>query len=177
MNNLQWQPDKIESYLNLVFLGIMAIANLDSEAIIQAVKNLNLDRIVKERITLWQSRSNSINITSESVKKLDVEEALSLVMVICYLAQQNQELLRRAVSLLEQTIKENNPPQKTVLLGNYLDRFVDYNKEIIIFISDINTEYLPNLAWKLLIDLLFYTSKNGHHLLWDVMLNARKVYN
>ena len=181
---LQWQPDKIEaigdrelkkfeSYLNLVLSAIMAIAN-DSEVIIQAPKDLNLDTTIEERISLWEL-SNSIDRTSKTVKKLDIEEARSLVIVICYLAQQHQQLLRKAVSLLE-AIEPSHPPQ-TALLGNYFDRFVKYGRGII-FTSDVHSESLSNLAWKLLTDLLFYSGKNGHHLLWLAMLEtAREDYN
>lgn len=153
------QLEKIESYLELVLLALKAIANIDSEVIVKAAKDLDLNEIVTERIAVWQSNSSSIDGTVESVPRLNVEEVRWLAIVICYLARQNRELLRRAVSLLEQAIEENSPPYQTALLGNYIDRFVKYRKD-------------SALAWKLLIDLLFYSGKNGQRWLWFAMLDA-----
>lgn len=156
------QLAKIESYLELILLALKAIADIDSEAVIQATKDLDLDAIVRKRIAAWQSNLNSIDKTVESVPRLNVEEVRSLAIVICYLARQNRELLRRAVSLLEQAIEENNPPYQTALLGDYIDRFVEYKENI------------SALAWKLLIDLLFYSGKNGYRRLWSATIEATK---
>ena len=170
------QLENIKSHLDLVLLAIEAIANINSEAILDAAKNLNLESVVGDRITLWRLRSsNPQRKSSGGRKKLDVEEARSLVLIICYLARQNQELLRRAVGLLEQTTAQNKPPYKTALLGDYLDRFIDYYQSRIKISIDNNYDGICDLAWKLLIDLLFYSGANGHRLLWIAIFDAAKI--
>lgn len=168
--------ENIKCHLDLVLLALEAIANISSEEIIQAAKDLNLASVIGDRITLWRLRaSNPKRKSSGGRKKLDVEEARSLVLIICYLANQHQELLRRGVSLLEQVTEQNKPPHHTELLGNYLDRFIDYYQSRITNTNSISSEYLSHLAWKLLIDLLFYSGQNGHRLLWVAIFDAAQL--
>ncbi len=172
----QTQLENIKSHLDLILLAIEAIANINSEAILQAAKKLNLESVVGDRITLWRLRSsNPQRQSSGGRKKLDVEEARSLVLIICYLARQNQELLRRAVGLLEQTTAQNQPPYKSALLGDYLDNFIaSYQSRIKTSAGD-NEAAISDLAWKLLIDLLFYSGKNGHRMLWIAIFDAAET--
>ncbi|MGL5942274.1 MAG: DUF3038 domain-containing protein [Waterburya sp.] len=167
------QLENIKSHLDLVLLALEAIADLSSEAILQAAKDLHLESIISDRLTLWRLRaSNPQRQSSGGRKKLDVEEARSLVLIICYLANQHQELLRRAVSLLEQVTTQNQAPHEVALLGNYLDKFINYYQARISNTSDISSTFLTQLAWKLLSDLLFYSGNNGHRLLWLAIFDA-----
>ena len=170
------QLENIKSHLDLVLLALEAIANISSEAILQAAKDLNLESVVGDRITLWRLRaSNPQRKSSGGRKKLDVEEARSLVLIICFLANQHQELLRRAVSLLEQATSQNKSPHQIALLGNYLDQFINYYQDRITNSSDLSPSLISQLAWKLLIDLLFYSGQNGHRLLWIAIFDAAQI--
>ena len=170
------QLEDIKSHLDLVLLALEAIANISSEAILQAAKDLNLESVVGDRITLWRLRaSNPQRKSSGGRKKLDVEEARSLVLIICFLANQHQELLRRAVSLLEQATSQNKSPHQIALLGNYLDQFINYYQDRITNSSDLSPSLISQLAWKLLIDLLFYSGQNGHRLLWIAIFDAAQI--
>ncbi|MEL7407619.1 MAG: DUF3038 domain-containing protein, partial [Cyanobacteria bacterium J06558_2] len=97
--------------------------------------------------------------------KFNIEHVKALVTLICHLAAQHQELLRRAVSLLEQASAQNQSPLKTALLGNYCDRFIELHHQRIAA-THPEPEILSALAWKLLISLLFYSGNNGRCLLW-----------
>lgn len=168
--------ENIKCHLDLILLALEAIANIGSEAIVQAAKELNLESVVSDRITLWRLRtSNPKRKSSGGRKKLDVEEAKSLVIIICHLANQHQELLREAVDLLERQTEQNEAPHQTALLGNYLDQFIDYYQARITDFQNTNTEYLVNLAWRLLVNLLFYSGENGHRLLWIAIFDAAKI--
>lgn len=170
--------ENIKCHLDLVLIALEAIANIGSEAIIQGAKELHLESVIGDRITLWRLRSsNPKRKSSGGRKKLDVEEAKALVLIICHLANQHQELLRRAVCLLEQVTEQNKPPHQTALLGNYLDKFINYYQERIFNSPNILPEALANLAWKLLIDLLFYSGQNGHRLLWIAIFDAAQLPN
>jgi hypothetical protein len=167
---------KIKYHIELVFLALEAIANISSEEIIQAAQDLHLESMIGDRLTLWRLRSsNPKRKTTGGRKKLDVEEARSLVLIICHLANQHQELLRRAVSLLEQVTEQHEPPHQTALLGNYLDRFINFYQERIANPQNISSESLADLAWKLLGDLLFYSGHNGHRLLWGAIFDAAQI--
>jgi Protein of unknown function (DUF3038) len=165
------QLDNIKAHLDLILLALESLAGLGSDAMLQAAKELNLESIVADRVGLWRLRqSNPLRKSSGGRKKLDVEEARSLVLIICYLAKQQQELIRRAVGLLEQMSAQNQPPHRTALLGDYLDRFSNTYQERMDE-EQASSEALYQLAFKLLIDLLFYSATNGHRRLWLALLD------
>lgn len=167
------QLDNIKTHLDLVILALEAIANISSDRILQVAKELELESLVSDRVALWRLRqSNPLRNSSGGRKKLDVEEAKSLVLIICYLAKQEGELLRRAVSLLEQVTQQNKPPHQTSLLGDYLDKFTNLYQERMIESPENNPLSLQDIALKLLIDLLFYSGANGHRLLWLAILES-----
>ncbi|MGK7950627.1 MAG: DUF3038 domain-containing protein [Xenococcaceae cyanobacterium] len=165
------QLDNIKAHLDIVILALESIANISSEAMLAAAKELKLESVLADRVALWRLRqSNPLRKSSGGRKKLDVEEARSLVLIICYLAKQNQELLRRAVTLLEQVTQQQQEPHHTALLGEYLDKFINMYQERMQTEAKITPEILADLALKLLVDLLFYSGKNGHRLLWLAIL-------
>jgi hypothetical protein len=169
------QLDNIKAHLDLILLALEAIAEISSEAMLQAAKELNLDSQIADRVSLWRLRqSNPLRKSSGGRKKLDVEEARSLVLIICHLAKQHQELLRRAVSLLEQVTEQEQQPHHTALLGDYLDKFINTYQERMEAKDRITPETLYQLGLKLLIDLLFYSGNNGHRLLWLAILDRAR---
>jgi hypothetical protein len=167
--------DNIKAHLDLILLSLEAIANLSSEAMLQAAKELNLESMIADRVELWRLRqSNPLRKSSGGRKKLDVEEARSLVLIIAYLAKQHQELLRRAVNLLEQVTEQNQEPHQTALIGDYIDKFINTYQARMTEEREMTPTILYQLALKLLIDLLFYSGNNGHRLLWLAILEGYK---
>ena len=169
------QLDNIKAHLDLVLLALEALAGIGSEAILQAAQELNLESVIADRVGLWRLRqSNPLRKSSGGRKKLDVEEARSLVLIICYLAKQHQELIRRAVSLLEQMTEQNKEPHRTALLGDYLDTFSNTYQERMEEGDNGSPKILYQLAFKLLIDLLFYSAANGHRRLWLALMDRAR---
>lgn len=166
------QLDNIKTQLDLVLLALEALAGIGSEAMLQAATDLNLESKVPDRVALWRLRqSNPLRKGEGGRKKLDVEEARSLVLISCYLAKQHQELIRRAVALLEQVAQNNGQPHKAALLGDYMDAFTNTYQERMEEDEQISTDVLANLALKLLIDLLFYSGSGGHRRFWLALLD------
>lgn len=164
------QLDNIKTQLDLVLLALETLAGIGSEAMLQAATHLNLESKVSDRVALWRLRqSNPLRKGEGGRKKLDVEEARSLVLISCYLAKQHQELIRRAVALLEQVAENNEQPHKAALLGDYIDAFSNTYQERMD--DNISTDVLTNLALKLLIDLLFYSGPSGHRRFWLALLD------
>ena len=157
------QLESINSYLNLILAALVSLANLDSESITQAAQELALDLDTSDRLVAhyWQPQSN-----------LSLADIRSLVLLLCHLAQKKQELIRRAVILLEQVGTQGEEPVKTTLLGNYIDNFRLKYPEI--SENNLIDSSLTSLAWKLLIDLLFYSSPRSHLLLWHTLLASKK---
>ena len=166
------QLDNIKTQLDLILLALEALAGIGSEAMLQAATDLNLESKVPDRVALWRLRqSNPLRKGEGGRKKLDVEEARSLVLISCYLAKQHQELIRRAVALLEQVAQNNGEPHKAALLGDYIDAFTNTYQERMEEDDQISTDVLANLALKILIDLLFYSGSGGHRRFWLALLD------
>lgn len=169
-NTVQW--DNIKTQLDLVLLALETLTGIGSEAMLSAATDLNLESRVPDRVALWRLRqSNPLRKGQGGRKKLDVEEARSLVLIICYLAKQHQELIRRAVGLLEQMAENNREPHQAALLGDYIDAFCNTYQERMEEDEKISTDLLTNLALKLLVDLLFYSAPSGHRRLWLALID------
>ncbi|MBD2415254.1 hypothetical protein FACHB389_32220 [Nostoc calcicola FACHB-389] len=169
-NTVQW--DNIKTQLDLVLLALETLTGIGSEAMLSAATDLNLESRVPDRVALWRLRqSNPLRKGQGGRKKLDIEEARSLVLIVCYLAKQHQELIRRAVGLLEQMAESNREPHQAALLGDYIDAFCNTYQERMEENEQISTDLLTNLALKLLVDLLFYSAPGGHRRLWLALID------
>ncbi|MBD6615106.1 DUF3038 domain-containing protein [Komarekiella sp. 'clone 1'] len=167
---VQW--DNIKTQLDLVLLALETLTGIGSEAMLSAATNLNLESRVPDRVALWRLRqSNPLRKGQGGRKKLDIEEARSLVLITCYLAKEHQELIRRAVGLLEQMAETKREPHQAALLGDYIDAFCNTYQERMEEDDQISTDLLTNLALKLLVDLLFYSAPGGHRRLWLALID------
>lgn len=165
------QLDNIKAQLDLVLLALEALAGIGSEAMLQAAADLNLTDLVADRVSLWRLRQSSPLRRGQGRKRMDVEEARAIVLMICHLAKQHQELIRRAIALLEQLTQQHREPHEAALLGDYLDRFSNTYQERMEAGEQTPQAQLTHLALKLLIDLLFYSAANGSRRLWMALLD------
>ena len=155
-------------------MALGAIAGIGSEAMLQAARELGVEAMVSDRVSLWRLRqSNPLRKGSGGRKKLDVEEARSLVLVSCHLAQTHQTPIREAVELLEVLTLGGQPPHRNPILGDYLDRFTNSYEERMA--NDVATDAMMQLAFKLLIDLLFYSGAQGAQRLWMLLLDCTRT--
>jgi hypothetical protein len=169
------QLDNIKAQLDLILLALEALTGIGSEAMLQAAADLNLESLIADRVALWRLRQSSpLRRGQGGRKKLDVEEARALVLISCHLAKQYQELIRRAVALLEQMAEQNREPHQAALLGDYLDAFNNTYQERMEDGDNTSPEALTHLALKLLIDLLFYSAGNGSRRLWLALIDRAK---
>ena len=164
------QLDNIKAQLDLVLLALESLTGIGSEAMLEAAAELKLTNIVADRVALWRLRQSSPLRKGKGRKRLDVDEARSLVLITCHLASQQQELLRRAVALLERLTDEGQAPHRTALLGDYLDTFSNTYEERMTLTPNDSPDHLTALALKLLIDLFFYSAPNGSKRLWSTLL-------
>lgn len=169
------QLDNIKTQIDLVLLALEAIAGIGSEAMLQAARELGVEAMVSDRVSLWRLRqSNPLRKGSGGRKKLDVEEARSLVLVSCHLAQSHHGKIRQAVELLERVTSEGQPPHRTPILGDYLDRFTNIYEDRM-EVSGSSIDAMTELAFKLLIDLLFYSGAQGSQRLWMLLLDCSRA--
>lgn len=166
------QLDNMKTQLDLVLLSLEAITKLGSEAMLQAAKDLGLETVIADRVSLWRLRqSNPQRKSSGGRKKLDIEEGRALVLIACHLAKQEQQKIRSAVGVLEDTWRLDRLPQQEPLLADYTDRFIELYQERMEDVPSFPPEQLAKAACKLLIDLLFYSGPHGHKHLWSSLLH------
>ncbi len=167
------QLSSIKAQLDLVLMAIEALTDLGSDAVLAAAKNLQLNQTLSDRVSLWRLRQSSPLRKGQGRKKLDIEEARALVLVVCQLAADHHASIRQAVARLEQLTAAGEPPHRAAVLGDYLDNFSNlYGDRMAAPIPE--TEKLAKLSLRLLIDLLFYSAPGGERQLWLALLDRSK---
>ena len=164
------QLGSIKAQLDLVLMAVEALTNIGSDAVLSAAKDLQLAETLSDRVGLWRLRQSSPLRKGKGRKKLDIEEAKALVLVVCHLARTHHEQIRMAVAKLEQLSAEGEPPHRAALLGDYLD---NYNNMYCDRMDDpdLDTQVLTQLSLRLLIDLLFYSAAGGERQLWLALID------
>ena len=157
------QLEDIAVHFELLLLALDSLIEIKPRTLQQKAVELNIPSAIAEKIESFpQERQAS------SPNPLELDVARSLVVVISQLAQENRELLRRAVTLLEQTHLQPSAIQRTLLLKTYLQRFEQRlsqsGQKSLISQAD------SHLALKLLVDLLFYSDVSGSRRLWHNLI-------
>lgn len=171
----------MKAQLDLLLLALESLTSIRSEEILEAATALNLDELLANRVVLWRLRQSSpLRQGKGGRKKLDVEEARSLVLIVCHLAKNHTDAIRQAVTLLQQAATEQKPPHQYQILGDYLDAFTNSYQERMQDNDGVSEtgppghytgDSLEQLGLKLLVDLLFYSTPNGHRRLWLNLLD------
>lgn len=175
------QLKDIKAQLDLVLMAIEALTDIGSDAVLEAAKALGLETTLSDRVGLWRLRQSSPLRKGQGRKKLDIEEARALVLVICRLAATHHDRIRQAVATLEQATQQGKPPHRAAILGDYLDSFSNLYSDRMTLTSTLphpptsplpdSTPALTQLSFRLLIDLLFYSSPGGERQLWLALLD------
>ena len=167
------QLSSIKAQIDLVLMAVEALVQIGSDAVLLTAKELQLDAYFTDRVGLWRLRQASPLRKGQGRKKLDIEEAQALVLVVCHLAAAHHDKIREAVATLERLSAQNEPPHRAALLGDYLDNFNNmYCDRMADPIPDTDT--LTQLSLRLLIDLLFYSATGGERQLWLALLDRAR---
>ncbi len=168
LNLTPQQLQSLKAQLDLVLLALECLTGLGSEAALEVAGQLGLDTLLGDRVTLWRLRQASPLRKGQGRKRLDIEEARALVLVICRLAAQHRRTIRLAVAALERALEQNQPVHRVASLGNYLDSFTNTYQERM---AALPVDDVSPLALKLLVDLLFYSGPEGSRKLWLALLD------
>ncbi|MEB3313903.1 MAG: DUF3038 domain-containing protein, partial [Cyanobacteriota bacterium] len=96
----------LKAQLDLVLLALECLTGVGSEAVLEVAAQLGLATMLSDRVTLWRLRQASPLRKGQGRKRLDVEEARALVLVICQLASQHRRTIRSAVAALERALEQ-----------------------------------------------------------------------
>ena len=167
------QLSSVKAQLDLVLMSVEALTNIGSDAVLLTAKELQLEALLGDRVGLWRLRQSSPLRKGQGRKKLDIEEARALVLVICRLATNHHDKIRLAVARLEQLSADGEPPHHAAVLGDYLDNFNNMYCDRMSD-PDVSTDVLTQLSLRLLIDLLFYSAAGGERQLWLALIDRAK---
>ncbi len=169
------QLQSIKAQLDLVLLALESLVGVGSEAMLAMAAELGFSDLLSDRVNLWRLRQSSPLRKGQGRKKLDIDEARALVLVITHLALAHQATIRQAVTQLEQALDQGRSPHRVAILGNYLDAFANAYQERMEADATSTPDDLNPLAMKLLIDLVFYSGSGGSRKLWLALLDRSKT--
>lgn len=164
-------PRRTRFHIDVSLLAIEAL-NLDSsEAMLTAIQDLQLQSLIKSRVSLWRLRSTNPFRRFSQRRPLGLEEAKALVAIACHLTRQQTALIRQLLLAYDQLQAQQLPIEQNMLLARYLERFRSHFRSrmnlkragIALYNADDN---LNELALTLLGRLLFCTGTVGMQRFW-----------
>lgn len=170
-------PRRTRQQIDFLLLAIEALELGGSEAFLADVKELGLQDIVDNRVTLWRIRATNSLRRNNQRRPLSFKEAKALVVIICHRARRLTVLIRQLLMVYDQLLEKQLSPDHHLRLSNYLERFRAHFRArmnpkragVIAYSSD---EKLNELALELLSQLLFCTGTAGVRRLWSSLFDG-----
>lgn len=164
-------PRRARLQIDLLLLAIEALDLGGSEAQLAIAKELGLQDLIGNRVTLWRLRSTNPLRRFSQRRILSLAEAKALVIITCYLARRLTVVIRQLLLAHQQLSEKNLSLDHHFRLANYLERFRAHFRSrmnpkragVIAYSTD---EKLNELALSLLKQLLFCTGTAGLQRLW-----------
>ncbi|MBJ7898748.1 MAG: DUF3038 domain-containing protein [Cyanobacteria bacterium RI_101] len=145
------------TYLTSLLLALQSLTDLGPRLWSRALRAQNLDA---DRFPL-PLKAEDLQPEGEEAPMA----ASAWMAVVCYLAQQNRELLRRAVNLLEQRRESGQDPLAAELLGAFYRHYQESDPAL----TALSPEAARESAFKRLVELLFYSGPQGYQHLETVV--------
>ncbi len=164
-------PRRARLQIDLMLLAIEALDLSGSEAILVMATELELQSIIKNRVSLWRLRSTNPLRRYSQRRPLTLAEAKALVLVGCYLARRLTVLIRQLLLAYQQLSEKQLSMEHHFRLNEYLERFRAHfrsrmNPKRAIVAAYDSDEKLNELALNLLTQLLFCTGTYGVQRFW-----------
>lgn len=157
------QLNQIIIELELVTIAIAALAPIERVRIEQIFKQLQLESSGWDWIDEWFMSATTFG------KQLAPEQLREIVLIVSQLTKDRQPLIRQNISNWQQTIRSNQLPLQSPSLADYIGNFITIYQTRLGRHPDRSFELLSETALNLSIDLLFYSSQNGHQRLWGAL--------
>jgi Protein of unknown function (DUF3038) len=158
------QLERITAELDAIIVSIAALTQIDRLEMQHIAQDLRLESIVSDWINEWSIERSSSN------QQLNVQQIRALVLIVNYLAQTHQALIRRNIHYWHQTVKYEQLPLQSPALADYIGNFITIYQVRLHQNPSESFEALSVTALDLLVGLLFYGSSNGHQRLWTALL-------
>lgn len=162
----------IQQQLDLMLLAIEALDIDSPKYIFATIKELALDKIIRNRIALWRLRCSNSWRKSYTRKPLNGEQAKALAIIISQRARHLAIPIRQLLSAEQQMREKALPVDTNYLLSEYLERFRTHFRsrmnprraKVMVYLGD--EDELNELALHLLHQLLFCSGTTGMQRFW-----------
>ena len=164
-------PRRTTLQIDLMLLAIEALELGGSEAILAFAQELDLQKIIKNRVNLWRMRGSNPLRRAHIRRPLTILEAKALVIITCYIARRLTVVIRQLLMIYQQLSDKQIPLEQNLRLANYLERFRAHfksrmNSRRSVLLTLNSDEKLDELAIDLLGKLLFCTGTAGMQRFW-----------
>jgi Protein of unknown function (DUF3038) len=164
------QLNEIAREVDLVAIAIVALTQINRVALRQVARDLELEAIVSGWLENWPSSRDNHR------SAVDVQRLRSLVIILHHIAREQHSLLRRNISYWQKTNQYHQLPLQSPSLADYIGNFITMYQTRFGTDPRESFEALTQTALNLLIDLLFYSSPNGHQRLWNALLQRAERF-
>lgn len=173
-------PRRARMQIDLLLLAIEALDLGGSEAFLKVAKELELQGVVKNRVSLWRLRSTNPIRRFSQRDPLKLDEAKALVFITCSIARRLTGLIRQLLLAYQQLNDKQLSPDHHFRLADYLERFRAHfrarmNPKRAAVMAYNTDEKLDQLALDLLNQLLFCTGTSGMQRLWSSLFDGEVV--
>lgn len=162
----------VQQQIDLILLAIEALELGASEHMLAMVKQMELQDIIQNRVSLWRLRCSNPWRRSYTRDFLTLDQAKALMLLAGYRAKQQMVLIRQLLIAEQQMRKKKLPLDNHFRLSEYLERFRAHFRsrmnrrraKVAIYLA--SEEQLNELAISLLTKLLFCTGTKGIERVW-----------
>lgn len=165
-------PRQTRLQIDLILLAIEALELGGSEAMLASAYELDLQAIVKNRVTLWRLRSTNPLRRSHTRRPLRLVEAKALVAIACHLSRRLTVTIRQLLLAYQQLTEKDLPVENNFRLSEYLERFRAHfrsrmnPRRALVAVYSADERKLNELAIEQLSKLLFCTGTAGMQRFW-----------
>lgn len=169
---------KIQQRLDLLLLALEALQLGGSEYMLATAKELGLESVIKNRISLWRLRCTNPWRKCYTRESLNLTQTKALVFITAESAKKFVIPLRQLLVAVQQMKDKNMPLETNFRLSEYFTRFKAHffsrmnplRAKVSVYLSQ--PDQLNELALSLLEELLFYTGVRGKERLWISLLDG-----
>jgi hypothetical protein len=164
-------PRRAKLEIDLMLIALEALELGSAEQMLVVAKELGLEGIVKNRLSLWRMRSTNPLRRAHNRRILKLNEAKAMVTIACQLSKRMTVTIRQLLMEYQHLNARALPPDCNYRLSEYLDVFrahfrsrMNPRRSLVVTYGD--DDRLNELAVDLLSKLLFCTGTSGMQRFW-----------
>jgi Protein of unknown function (DUF3038) len=163
---------KVQQHLDLLMLALEALQLGASEYMLAIAGQLELNKMVKNRLSLWRLRCSNPWRKCYTRELLTLNEAKTLALITIESAKKFMIPIRQLILAAQQMEDKDMPLENNFRLSEYFSRFRSHfmsrmnprRAKVSVYLS--SEEELNKLALSLLEELLFCTGNRGKERFW-----------